>query len=517
VTAGRYGVDRTGNETPVDRPGEGLQAAHGTALASIVRGMVVAMAGSLFGGGLGFVFLVVMGRELSQTQFGLVVLAINLLTSAAALTIVGADLAAIRYIAAARTPGGKRGAMRTPLLVAVTFNVAVALLIIALARPLAVHALGQPRFATPLRVLALALPLTVAAQMLSALVSGLEKSRGELVRKVVEQGSRIVFGVTAVGLGFGVVGTVAGLAAAAFAAVVACGLLLLQALPRGGRTEALPVRSVVGFAWPQTIANAVGQVWLLVTIAFVSQWTGARGLAIFGAAAAIGRLPALVYNSFAYRFTPTISRLWEGRQLEEFNALLHGVTRWIAISAVPMYAVAIALPGPLLRIFGHGFESGKLALAVVAAAFLIDSLAGPVDRALIMTGHVRLEMVAGIVTTLTTLPPTLLLIHSYGISGAAISVVVYNIVLNGLKVGFVWWKLRMTPLSRGLLGPVLSGAVAGGATALLAANTSLGASLPGAALLVFFLLVVYATLEIVVVGISPVDRTAMRLSMRPEA
>ncbi|MHB8471133.1 MAG: oligosaccharide flippase family protein [Gaiellaceae bacterium] len=495
----------------------GEEAGHGGALAAIVRGMAVAMLGSVVGGGLGFVFLVVMGHELRQAEFGLFVLALNLVTSGAQLTIAGADYAAIRFVSAAPDAGAKRGAMATPIALACALNVALALLVFALARPLAVHAFHQPAFTQPLRALALVLPLTVAATMISAAISGLELASGELVRKVVEQAGRIAFAVLAVSLGLGVAGAVLGLAGAAAVATVATGLLLWRALPRGGSTARLPVRDVVAFAWPQTVANGAAQVWWLVTLAFLARYAGARGVAIFGAATALGRLPALVYNSFAYRFTPTISRLWTERKLRELESLLRSVTRWVAITAVPLYAVAIALPRPLLRVFGHDFQGGSLALALIAVGLLVDSLAGPVDRALIMTGHVRLEMAANIACAVVMLGGSFALTRTYGLDGAVIAIVLYNIGLNALKAWFVWWKLHMTPMSKELLGPLGAGAVACGAAALVAAQTSLDSTFPGVVLLVVLLFAVYAALLLGVVGISPLDRSALRLAVRPDA
>ncbi|MBV8481066.1 MAG: oligosaccharide flippase family protein, partial [Actinobacteria bacterium] len=281
----------------------------GDALAAVVRGMAVAMVGSIFGSSLGFVLLVLMGRRLAPDELGLFVLALNLVNLVPQITIAGVDYAAIRYVSEARTPGAKRGAMLTPFAVAMAFNLAIGGSAFALARPLALHVFGQPHFVEGLRATALTLPLTVAAQMISAAISGLERASGELVRKVVEQGGRIAFAFAAVLAGAGVGGIVLGLAAAAAVATLACAVTLAVVLPRGGRTQPVAVRAVVGFAWPQTVATAVGRSWSLLMLAFVSNLVGAHGVAIFGIAAALSRLPGLVYNSFTYRFTPTISRL----------------------------------------------------------------------------------------------------------------------------------------------------------------------------------------------------------------
>src|SRR6266705_2519716 len=98
---------------------------HTSELAAIIRGMSVALLGSVLGGGLGFIFGVVMARMLRQNDFGLMVLAVNLLTVGATVTIAGADYAAIRHVAAARTPGAKRGAMVGPIRLVILLNIGV--------------------------------------------------------------------------------------------------------------------------------------------------------------------------------------------------------------------------------------------------------------------------------------------------------------------------------------------------------------------------------------------------------
>jgi O-antigen/teichoic acid export membrane protein len=206
---------------------------HTSELAAIIRGMSVALLGSLLGGGLGFVFGVVMTRLLDQGDFGLLVLAVNMLTAGSAVTIAGADYAAIRHVAAARTARAKRGAMVAPIRLAMMLNLCVASAVAVFAEPIACDLLSQPDFTNVLRAAALTLPLTVLAQMFSACLSGLERARGELVRKVVEQGGRIALGVLVIAIGFGVVGATLGMAGAA-AAAVAVGYTLWRALPRGG-------------------------------------------------------------------------------------------------------------------------------------------------------------------------------------------------------------------------------------------------------------------------------------------
>jgi O-antigen/teichoic acid export membrane protein len=479
--------------------------------------MSVALLGSVLGGGLGFIFGVVMARLLRQNDFGLLVLAVNLLSVGATVTIAGADYAAIRHVAAARTPGAKRGAMVAPIWLALRLNIALAIVVAIFAEPISRDLLGEPGFTRVLRAAALTLPLTVLAQMFSACLSGLEHARGELVRKVVEQGGRIAFGVLVIGLGFGVVGATLSMTAAAAAAAVAVGYTLRRALPRGGTTEKSSPRAVFAFAWPQAIGNVANQMWVVATLVILSRSTGARTVALFGAAFAISQLPLLVYNAFVYRFSPAIARLWDQGDNDAVDQLLRSVTRWVATFALPLYAVAIALPGPLLQIYGSKYHAAAVALTLMTIATLLNALAGPVERALIMTGFVKLEMATNVVSTIVIVGVAALLTPRYGLTGAAVSVLLYTIVRNVAKTYLLYRRVHLTALSFSLLRPVLAATAASLLVAGINEFTSLGSSLLGTAVLATLLVVAYAFILLRVVGISSVDRSTLRLAFRPSA
>jgi O-antigen/teichoic acid export membrane protein len=495
------------------RPHRDQEVAHRVEGAAVLRGMSVALLGALLGGGLGFLFLVLMARMLGQSDFGLLVLAVNLLITVATLSIVGADFALIYYVASASDPGQKRGAILTPIKLVIALNLTFALLVALLADPIANQILGEPRFTNILRVLAIALPVVALSQMFSAALSGLEHARGELARKVVEQSTRLVLAPIAVVLGLGVVGVAFGMVAAAAASAASVAVLLIRALPRGGRTVGLSTRAVLGFSWPQAVANMARQGWVLANLVILAHFTNAATVALFGAAFAISRLPLLVYNAFAFRFSPTIARLWAAGSRETLSQTLQSITRWVAIFAVPLFGLAIAAPGPLLAVYGSNYREAAWALIILTVAALLNALAGPVERALIMSGHVRLEMASNVIAASILIGLALVLTPRYGLTGAAVSALIYTVILNVLKSYFVWRTLRMHTFSLSLLGPLAAGFVAALLVALLARLTALGDSLPGVVALGLVLAGTYLFVLVRVIGISSVDRDTLGLAL----
>lgn len=477
--------------------------------------MAVATAGSVLASVLGFLSLLVMARVLSQPEFGLLVLALNVLTATATVTVAGADRAIIRYVSAARLPGAKRGAMLTPLAIVMPLNVVLAVVALVLAAPVAARVFGEPSFAGPLRAVAIAVPLSVLAQLLAAAVSGLERASGDAARKVVEQAARLILLPGAIAVGLGLTEAVLGVAVAAALGAFTAGVLLYRYLPRGGTTVPTRVREIFGFAWPQATAGLAPQVWALLTLAFLAQLAGSRAVALFGAAVAIARAPQLLYFAFTYRFSPTIARLWEDRRHEQLHELLKSVTRWVTVLEIPFLALLIAVPGVFIGLFGAQYRDGAVVLSLFATAVLLDSVAGPVETMLVMTGEVRLELVANMVAVAAVVPVAYVLIGSYGANGAAIATILYSVVLNGLKTLFVGKRLKMHPFSPTLAGPFAAAAIAAGFAALaVAAAPVLGTTLLGAGPLAVCALALYAVLMLRVVGVSQTDRRALALALR---
>jgi O-antigen/teichoic acid export membrane protein len=150
-------------------------------------------------------------------------------------------------------------------------------------------------------------------------------------------------------------------------------------------------------------------------------------------------------------------------------------------------------------------------------ATLLNARAGPVERALIMTGRVKLEMATNLVATGVVVGLALILTPRYGLTGAAISVLVYTIVRNAAKSYLVYHTMRMTPLSFSLVRPLLAAAVASGVAIGLAQVTDADASLLGTAALGLALISTYALILLRFFGISKADRRTLALAFRPSA
>jgi O-antigen/teichoic acid export membrane protein len=132
-----------------------------------------------------------------------------------------------------------------------------------------------------------------------------------------------------------------------------------------------------------------------------------------------------------------------------------------------------------------------------------------------LTGFVTLEMATKVASTIVIVGVAAVLTPRYGLTGAAVSVLLYTIVRNVAKTYLLYRRVHMTALSFSLLRPLLAATVASILVAGINEFTSLGSSLLGTAALGTLLVVAYAFILLRVVGISSVDRRTLRLAFRP--
>ncbi|MEQ8745608.1 polysaccharide biosynthesis C-terminal domain-containing protein [Pyruvatibacter sp.] len=147
-------------------------------------------------------------------------------------------------------------------------------------------------------------------------------------------------------------------------------------------------------------------------------------VAIYFAAARTASLIGFVYFATAARAVPKFAEINASGTREDLQAFLDGLNR---MSFWPTFLAALALiaVGPyILALFGAGFETGYLVLAILAIGYIARCTVGPLEYLLSMTGK---QMVATRIICLSALGNVALnamLIPQFGTLGAAIATVI---------------------------------------------------------------------------------------------
>lgn len=174
------------------------------------------------------------------------------------------------------------------------------------------------------------------------------------------------------------------------------------------------------FTAPRSVASVAQQAMQRLDIVLVGALAGAVPAAVYAAATRFIVVGQMGRNAVSLAVQPQLAASLAHRDKVTTNWLYQVSTTWLMAVTWPLYLVLAVLGGPLLQIFGHGYQTGALVLVLLSASMLVATLCGDVDVMLIMAGRTSWSLVNVSVAFGTNLGLDLWLIPSHGVTGAAI-------------------------------------------------------------------------------------------------
>ncbi len=158
---------------------------------------------------------------------------------------------------------------------------------------------------------------------------------------------------------------------------------------------------------------------------------------------------------------PMIADLHAKSQSAEIGRIYKMVTRWIIMLVIPPAILFMALPEPVLSVFGDRFAAGgATALLLLTAASFLQATFGLSATVLAMTGYARLSLL-NLLNALGALGLqvglNLLLIPRMGLNGAALATLLLFLLLSALRLGEIQRLLKIHPFGKALWKPLAAG------------------------------------------------------------
>ena len=135
-------------------------------------------------------------------------------------------------------------------------------------------------------------------------------------------------------------------------------------------------------------------------------------------------------------FWPVISELYSESKITEIEREMKRIVKIVTYLAVPMFFIFLFLDEKLLLIFGKSYVSddSQKVLILLALAFLIDAISGPIGSILTMTKYAKYVLLNNIISLALNIVLNYIFIMKFGIVGVAIGTGISIIVNNLLSI-----------------------------------------------------------------------------------
>ena len=451
----------------------------------VARSGIANLIGAAYGAAVNLVLLVLIARSMSPHDAGVVFATTSLFVLVEAAARLGVDVSIVHFLAGARARNRDAdvvGYLRTGLIPVVAAGAVAALVLVLVAPAILGAVLRQasvPHGRALMVVLAAAIPLAAAYDVAVGGTRGLGAVRPTVVlERILRPTLQLVFVGAALALGGGPLAVVSAWVGPYVVVAALGGMWLRRLLPdagsqRGSEGPAEPI-AFWSFTLPRGAATITQIALQRLDILLVAGMRGAAAAAVYTAATRFVVVGQLGNQAITYAVQPRLAGFVALRDLDSVRRLFRLSTAWLVALTWPLFLV-VAVAAPLfLDWLGPGYDSGRTATLLLAAAMLVGSAAGLVDIVVITLGKTRWNLADTTAAFAINITLNLLLIPRLGITGAALAWAVSIIVGNAIALVQVGRRFRLLPFSwLGTLTAALAGVCFGGLPAVAAATFGL--------------------------------------------
>jgi O-antigen/teichoic acid export membrane protein len=405
--------------------------------------------------------------------FGLFTLALAVVDIVGRLALFGMDKSVLKFIPEQGEGREDRryAILSASLWIGLGLGLALSLAVALLAPWIAARWLSEPGVTLPLRIVGLSiLPTTLASLFLAATKALKVMSYDAFVTGMLLPLSLLLLSVPIVWAQDDLAVLAVAYTGSCLAGVVASTWFFRRhfSLRRSfARPEAGALRTMAAFSTPLGLHDFVQFLSMKVELFILAAFVSPAELGVYALASEL----AVVIKKFRQIFDPIlIPMMSEAHGLQDKprqEAHIARVVRWVLVLGV-FYLGAVALfPRSVLGLFGAAFVGGAGVLVLLCVAQLLNSATGLLDTAMLVSGRPRINLQNMSLMLVAQTGLNLWLIPRWGLLGAAWAALAANAMVSVVRLGQTVWILRLNPFHRSHLKPLVAGAGAGAAIALL--------------------------------------------------
>jgi O-antigen/teichoic acid export membrane protein len=434
-------------------------------LVKIAKGTGIAFVGYLVSMLLGFISRPLLVRCGTEADYGVFSLASVILSICVVIAALGLPTATSRSIAYARGQNDSEKVQRlipASVQLGVIAGISLGIILFFTSDIIAVKIFHDANLGLPLRIFALAIPISALINALISLFQGFDDVKPTAYFQYILRSLLLplfVLPIFLLKLPF------TGVYYASLASlIISCVVLIVYTVKRlpfpiGFRTRlgTNPVaRELLLFSLPLLGMAMLG---LIITSADTLMLGGLKSsveVGLYNAARPLVDVIAAPLPALGLIYVPVASGLYAQGSMPELRRNFSLLTKWLVSATLPLFLILFLFPETVLSfLFGASYTSAATALRILSLGLIVNNFFGPSGPTLIVMGEVRFVMWVYLAAALLSVGLNFALIPPLGIEGAAIA---YATAINFVNLAYCWKLYRLAkvlPLSKNLLKPAL--------------------------------------------------------------
>jgi O-antigen/teichoic acid export membrane protein len=425
------------------------------ALSEIAGGSAFILFGVLFGVILDYGIQVSVARHLGPSEYGLINLGFSILLVVTSLSLLGFHVGVTRYIAyymAKRDYGRINKVIVSGLKCIVPTSIVFGTLLFTLRSFVANDIFKKPDLEIIIAIFAFTAPFFALAELFYACLRGFKKATFAVLSREICRRA-ITFAIVSICflLGFGLKSAIV----AYSAGVMGFNLMAFYYLnfrtfriSRISKCTHRVSKELFLYSWPLIFSFILIQINSRIGTILIGYFRGAEEVGLYNAALPLSQIISIFLSIVLFMFMPVMSELYSKSKYEQIKGVFKDITRWAFIPSCIAFVILFVFPEPVLcTVFGSNFIHARDALRILAFAFFVNAIFGPVGALLLAMGQSKRYFVCDVVGLSTSITLSVILIPRSGITGAAYAILVSMAIVNSMRLGFVYWHIKVHPFS----------------------------------------------------------------------
>jgi len=183
---------------------------------------------------------------------------------------------------------------------------------------------------------------------------------------------------------------------------------------------------------------------------FIAAMNGLGAAGIYSVTSLMANVISMPVNAIGNISISFISEAFKANDQTKIREIYHKASLNQFIASALLFLLIWFNADSFFSFMPDEYSQGKIIILLIGIAKLTDAICANSNSIILLSNYYSFMMFSGSFVLAFLIAANIFFIRLMGISGAAVAILTSVVLHNSLKVGFVWWKLKIHPFTLNL-------------------------------------------------------------------